>query len=73
MMREYMIYTTNDSEPFIVNTDEDLQGDFKTCVSNMFPFMEIKHTKQLMSGTFNYNVVLNVDHIVSISTREKVE
>jgi hypothetical protein len=72
-MTEYTIYTTNDSEPFIVNTDEDLQEYFKTCLTNMIPYMEIKHTKKLMSGVFNYDVVLNVDQIVSISTREKLE
>lgn len=73
-MKEYMIYTTNDSEPFIVKTDEDLQDKFKTSMANMVKYMEIKHSKDLLGlGKYTYKVLLNVDNIVSISTREKVE
>lgn len=73
-MKEYMIYTTNDSEPFIVNTDEDLQYMFECALGLDRRFMNVTHEKHLTGmGTYKYNVVLNVDNIVSISTREKVE
>lgn len=73
-MKEYMIYTTNDTEPFIVKTDEDLQDMFECALGFDRRFMNVAHEKDLTGmGTYQYNVVLNVDNIVSISTREKVE
>lgn len=72
-MKEYMIYTTNDSEPFIVNTDEDLITTFTRTLEIGEETMFIDHEKELIGGRYRYRVMLNVDHIVSISTREKVE
>lgn len=73
-MKEYMIYTTNDSEPFIVKTDEELQDMFDDALCFGYKVLNIKHSKDLLGlGKYTYNVVLNVNNIVSISTREKVE
>lgn len=71
-MKKYYIYTTNSTEPFIIETDEDLILDLDNRLENNFNTMRIKHTKSLMSGTFNYVVLLNVNNIVSITTSEKV-
>lgn len=72
-MTEYTIYTTNDSEPFIVNTDEDLISTFTRTIEIGEETMFIAHEKDLIHGKFKYRVMLNVNQIVSISTREKVE
>lgn len=71
-MKKYLIYTTNSTEPFVVETDEDLLHKFNNAVYYEHGVMYIEHTKNLMAGTFNYKVVLNVNNIVSITTSEKV-
>lgn len=72
-MTEYMIYTTNDTEPFIVKTGEDLWTKFELKLRAGKKAMWIIHEKETMYGHFQYDVLLNVDNIVSISTRKKVE
>lgn len=69
-----MIYTTNDTEPFIVKTDEDLITTFTRTLEIGEVTMFITHERDLLGmGTYKYNVMLNVNNIVSITTCEKVE
>lgn len=72
MMKKYLIYTVNDTEPFVVETEEDLINELSYALSAGEQALYIKHTKNLMAGTFNYEVILNVNNIVSITTSEKV-
>lgn len=71
-MKKYLIYTTNSTEPFVVETEEDLIKTFNYTLNVGEPTLYIEHTKNLMAGTFNYDVLLNVNNIVSITTSEKV-
>lgn len=71
-MKKYLIYTVNDTEPFVVETEEDLIDEFWDALSSGEKILYIEHTKNLMAGTFNYEVLLNVSNIVSITTSEKV-
>lgn len=72
-MKKYLIYTTNSTEPFIVETEEDLIDEFSIMMLRGYPTMKIKHNKDLIGmGTYKYNVILNVNNIVSITTSEKV-
>lgn len=71
-MKKYLIYTVNDTEPFVVETEEDLMNTFNYTLNSGTPVMFIQHTKNLMAGTFNYDVLLNVNNIVSITTSERV-
>lgn len=72
-MKKYLIYTTNSTEPFIVETEEDLIDEFSIMMLRGYPTMKIKHKKDLLGmGTYKYNVILNVNNIVSITTSEKV-
>lgn len=71
-MKKYLIYTVNDTEPFVVETEEDLINEFSYALSAREPVLYLEHTKNLMAGTFNYEVLLNVNNIVSITTSEKV-
>lgn len=72
-MREYMIYTVNDTEPIIVKTEEDLVRKFKDALYFDDGFLQIDHIKEVIGGTFNYKVALNLDNIVSITTKEKID
>ena len=71
-MKKYLIYTVNDTNPFVVETEEDLIHKFDNAVVYNHGVMYIEHTKNLMAGKFNYEVLLNVNNIVSITTSEKV-
>lgn len=72
-MKKYLIYTTNSTEPFVVETEEDLIHQFDNAVCYEHGVMYIEHTKELLGmGTYKYNVLLNVNNIVSITTSEKV-
>lgn len=72
-MKKYSIYTTNSTEPFIVETEEDLIDQFDNAVCYNHGVMYINHKKDLIGmGTYKYNVLLNVNNIVSITTSEKV-
>lgn len=71
-MKKYLIYTVNDTEPFVIETKEDLINEFRLALDRNVQILRIKHTKSLMTGTFKYDVVLNVNNIVSITTSEKV-
>lgn len=72
-MKKYSIYTTNSTEPFIVETEEDLIAIFEVGLFYDHRSMHIKHKKDLIGmGTYNYDVLLNVNNIVSITTSEKV-
>lgn len=71
-MKKYLIYTTNSTEPFVVETEVDLIDRFTHIVLEEYPVMRIRHTKNLVGlGAYNYDVVLNVNNIVSITTSEK--
>lgn len=71
-MKKYLIYTTNSTEPFVVETEEDLIDDFSYALSSGEQFLYIEHKKVLIGlGTYNYQVMLNVNQIVSITTSEK--
>lgn len=72
-MKKYLIYTTNSTEPFVVETEEDLIDGFQNALSAGELFMFIQHNKDLVGmGIYKYEVMLNVDNIVSITTSEKV-
>lgn len=71
-MKKYFIYTTNSSEPFRVETEVDLIDEFHNALTASEQFMFIEHKKDLIGlGTYNYQVMLNVNNIVSITTSEK--
>lgn len=71
-MKKYLIYTTNSTEPFVVETEEDLIDEFSNMMLRGYPTMKIKHKKDLIGmGTYKYEVLLNVNQIVSITTSEK--
>lgn len=71
-MKKYFIYTTNSTEPFVVETDKDLMGRFVRTIESGEKAMFIQHKKDLLGmGTYKYNVILNVNNIVSITTSEK--
>lgn len=72
-MKKYRIYTTNSIDPFVVETEEDLIDEFQYSLSAGELFMFIQHNKDLIGmGTYKYDVLLNVNNIVSITTLEKV-
>lgn len=72
-MKKYLIYTTNSTEPFVVETEEDLMARFVRTIESGEKTMFIKHNKDLIGmGTYKYDVLLNVNNIVSITTSEKV-
>lgn len=71
-MKKYSIYTTNSTEPFVVETDRELITLFKRAIELGEETIYIQHTKDLIGmGTYNYKVLLNVNNIVSITTSEK--
>lgn len=72
-MKKYLIYTTNSTEPFVVETEDDLILLFNDCCSMGEQTLYIEHRKDLIGmGTYKYQVMLNVNNIVSITTSEKV-
>lgn len=72
-MKKYLIYTTNSTEPFVVETEEDLIDQFSYILSAGEQTLYIEHKKDLIGmGTYKYQVMLNVNNIVSITTSEKV-
>ena len=71
-MKKYLIYTTNSTEPFVVETEEDLIDDFSYALSAGEQSLFIEHKKDLVGmGTYKYYVMMNVNNIVSITTSEK--
>lgn len=71
-MKKYLIDTTNSTEPFEVETEEDLIDEFNNMMLRGYPTMKIKHKKDLIDlGTYKYEMILNVNQIVSITTSEK--
>ena len=71
-MIKYFIYTTNSTEPFVVETDKALMARFVRIIESGEKTMFIQHKKDLLGmGTYKYNVILNVNNIVSITTSEK--
>lgn len=72
-MKKYLIYTTNSTEPFVVETDRELITLFKRAIELGEETIYIQHNKDLIGmGTYQYEVLLNVNNIVSITTSEKV-
>lgn len=72
-MKKYLIYTTNSTEPFVVETDEDLIEAFACTINLGEATMFIEHKKDLVGmGTYKYYVMMNVNNIVSITMSEKV-
>jgi hypothetical protein len=72
-MKKYSIYTTNSIEPFLVETEEDLIDEYLKTLRSSGNVMFIQHKKDLIGmGTYKYDVLLNVNQIVSITTSEKV-
>lgn len=72
-MKKYSIYTTNSTEPFVVESERNLINIFKHAIEFGEETMLIEHKKDLIGmGTYKYNVLLNVNQIVSITTSEKV-
>lgn len=72
-MKKYLIYTVNDTEPFVVETDRELITLFKRAIELGEETIYIKHNKDLMGmGTYKYEVLLTVNNIVSITTSEKL-
>lgn len=70
-MKKYLIYTVNDTEPFVVETEKDLIKAF--CYAwNAGEPLYVEHKKELLGmGTYNYSVMMNVNNIVSVTTSEK--
>nr|DAS03791.1 MAG TPA: hypothetical protein [Caudoviricetes sp.] len=72
-MKKYLIYTTNSTEPFVVETDRELITLFKRAIELGEETIYIQHKKDLIGmGTYKYEVLLTVNNIVSITTSEKV-
>lgn len=72
-MKKYLIYTTNSTEPFVVETDRELITLFKRAIELGEETIYIQHKKDLVGmGTYKYEVLLTVNNIVSITTSEKV-
>lgn len=72
-MNKYLIYTTNSTEPFVVETDEDLIEAFARTINLGEATMFIEHKKDLVGmGTYKYYVMMNVNNIVSITRSEKL-
>lgn len=72
-MKKYLIYTTNSTEPFMVETDRNLIVLFEHAREYSEETMFIQHTKDLSGrGTYKIDIILNVNQIVSITTSEKV-
>ena len=72
-MKKYLIYTTNSTEPFVIETDRELITLFERAIELGEKTMYIQHKKDLIGmGTYKYDVLLNVNQIVSITTSEKV-
>lgn len=72
-MKKYLIYTTNSTEPFVVETDRELITLFKRAIELGEETIYIKHNKDLIGmGTYKYEVLLTVNNIVSITTSEKL-
>lgn len=72
-MKKYLIYTTNSTEPFVVETDRELITIFKRAIELGEETIYIQHKKDLIGmGTYKYEVLLTVNNIVSITTSEKV-
>lgn len=72
-MKKYLIYTTNSTEPFVIETEEDLIDGFQYALIAGELFMFIQHKKELIgTGTHRIDMTLNVSQIVSITTSEKV-
>lgn len=72
-MKKYLIYTTNSTEPFVVETDRELITLFKRAIELGQETIYIQHNKELIGmGTYKYEVLLTVNNIVSITTSEKV-
>lgn len=71
-MKKYLIYTTNSTEPFVVHTEQDLIDEFSYALSAGEQSLYIEHKKDLIGlGTYEYQVMLNMNNIVSITTSEK--
>lgn len=71
-MKKYLIYTTNSTEPFIVETEEHLIHKYLRTIQSGDKSLLIEHKKDLIGmGTYKYQVMLNVNQIVSITTSEK--
>ena len=71
-MKKYLVYTTNSTEPFVVETEEDLIDKYLQTLRSSGNVLFIQHKKDLIGlGTYKYNVLLNVNQIVSITTSEK--
>lgn len=72
-MNKYLIYTTNSTEPFVVETEEELIEAFSRTIKLGEATMFIEHEKDLVGmGTYKYYVMMNVNNIVSITRSEKV-
>lgn len=72
-MKKYLIYTVNDTDPFVVETEEDLLSRFSYESDCGEKTMLIKHRKEIIGvGTKEFTVMLNLNNIVSITTSEKV-
>lgn len=71
-MKKYLIYTTYSTEPFVIETDRELIILFERALELGEKTMFIQHKKDLVGmGTYKYEVMLNVNNIVSITTSEK--
>ena len=73
-MKKYSIYTNNSTDPFLVETQEDLIDKYLRAIQSGEKTIYIQHTKELVGmGTYKYDVLLNVNNIVSITTSEQVQ
>ena len=71
-MTKYLIYTSNDIEPFVIETDEDLFDKYIHAMNRNQPTLFIKHEKNLDElGFYKYKVLLNTQQIVSITEEKK--
>ena len=73
-MDKYLIYTTNDTEPLVIETNRDLQVDYISAMNQNLPVMYFKYKQDMHElGVYMCEVVLNTHQIVAITTSKKKE
>ena len=73
-MTKYRIYTTNDTEPFVIETDEDLFDKYIHAMDRNQPTMFVRYDDDMHElGVYMCEVVLNTHQIVAITTSKKKE
>ena len=73
-MTKYLIYTSNDIEPFVIETDEDLFYKYIHAMDRNQPTMFVRYDDDMREiGLYNCKILLNTHQIVAITTTAKKE